>query len=409
MKMGRRQEGRVVLVLLLSVLTFTGLPSGPAVSETETETEMPNGYWLKVNLPESVLFVYDRDKLVEEIPVTIGDAEHPTPIGDFEILEVIEDLDRASLELDGFVSQPAPTLPRYWIPFIRNHNPTQEIGLFDLEGEPSARTVSTYGSIGLRREDLKRLLESKWISVGTRLRITYENLQVIKRGEDLFLKVLPDIYEWGYGWKELRQQLEAMDSPYELEVDRIEGEQKTIHDITPLHPHAQIQVPGDPVEDTPIRFSASSSWDNGRIVRYLWEFPDGGVVEGREIEYTFDDPGDKRIKLRVEDTLGLIDEEVLILKVRDRTSPTIVVRGFPFVRTGELLILDASDSFDNTKPVRFRWEHDGDFKEGPIFSYRFIEAGVKRVTLSVQDGSGNESRVQFLIYVEGQVAEPESV
>ncbi len=59
--------------------------------------------------------------------------------------------------------------------------------------------------------------------------------------------------------------------------------------------------PVDPQHGSPVAFDASSSSDDGSIVKYYWEFDDGQTAEGMSVTHVFNDPGTYEVTLWITD------------------------------------------------------------------------------------------------------------
>ncbi len=63
--------------------------------------------------------------------------------------------------------------------------------------------------------------------------------------------------------------------------------------------------PRDPFEGESVTFDGSESYDpDGEIVRWMWDFGDGGVGEGTYADHVFALPGTYTVRLTVEDDQG---------------------------------------------------------------------------------------------------------
>lgn len=82
-------------------------------------------------------------------------------------------------------------------------------------------------------------------------------------------------------------------------------------DWSPIYPDKNVKVV----------FDASRSYDpDGEIVRYSWDFGDGGVAEGKVVEHKYKD-GYFRVWLTVEDNDALVRKQKLDLPVTETWRP----------------------------------------------------------------------------------------
>ena len=95
-----------------------------------------------------------------------------------------------------------------------------------------------------------------------------------------------------------------------LSLDKIEAPIPAI-DWSPIYPDKNVKVV----------FDASRSYDpDGQIVRYSWDFGDGGAAEGKIVEHKYKD-GYFRVWLTVEDNDALVRRQKLDLPVTETWRP----------------------------------------------------------------------------------------
>lgn len=142
----------------------------------------------------------------------------------------------------------------------------------------------------------------------------------------------------------------------------------------------------------------SLSYDNGENqlppnFSYTWNMGDGTILNGVEIEHTYQQPGSYEVTLTIDDGRGQANSA----RVR---SHTIIVNEFPeaifelpeVVPTGIPIRLDGTESFDEDGIItRYEWFLDGaPIANGPNPEVIIEEPGEHVVTLKVRDNSGNQ-------------------
>jgi PKD repeat protein len=78
----------------------------------------------------------------------------------------------------------------------------------------------------------------------------------------------------------------------------------------------------------PVVLDASGALDNDRIVEWTWTFEEGGetvVLEGIQVEHTFSEPGEYRVKLTVVDAEGNEAHESFNVQVRGNMTIMVVL------------------------------------------------------------------------------------
>jgi thermitase len=143
-----------------------------------------------------------------------------------------------------------------------------------------------------------------------------------------------------------------------------------------------------------VTFDASASTPNGgTIVKYEWNFSDGGTATGKIVTHTYVNPGTYIVTLNVTDSQGLWDIEQKQIQVVQPHGPEAKFTATPeTAKVGELVKFDASSSLSgwngthNMPIIEYRW----DFGDGnttttstPIIYHSYKTAGNYYVTLTV--------------------------
>ncbi len=176
--------------------------------------------------------------------------------------------------------------------------------------------------------------------------------------------------------------------------------------------------PFEPEAGEPIKFDASASQDSdGELDQIWWDFGDGEAAIGNIVQHTFLEPGDYTITLTVSDEGGAVTTLVEALVVyAGQTTPVAAFTWAPVsaggsrlqrpLRAGDLILLDASDSYDpNGTIVEYSWDYQSD----GMFDWTTTEprtivdplpSGTWPVTLRVVDGDGNSDAVMRVLSIE---------
>ena len=144
----------------------------------------------------------------------------------------------------------------------------------------------------------------------------------------------------------------------------------------------------------PVSLSATSSFDpNGTLVAWTWRLSDGLsepiVLDGEQVEWTFDGAGTWELTLVVTDDEGLVGEVSVDLRVGAPPVAVITPPEAPW-RVGAPVTFDGSASTDaDGQLVRWQWDFgDGQTAEGATVTHTFATAGLATITLTVTDDDG---------------------
>jgi L,D-transpeptidase ErfK/SrfK len=156
------------------------------------------GAEMVVNLPQRMLFFFDRD--VAGLPVAVGRRTWPTPIGDFRIAvretdptwdvpaSIRAEARRQGRSLPASVPPgPANPLGRFWIGLAG-----PGIGVHGTNVPSSIYGAVTHGCVRLHPDDIAWLFPR--VRVGMTVRIVYEPVLLADVGGRVFLEVHPDVY-----------------------------------------------------------------------------------------------------------------------------------------------------------------------------------------------------------------------
>jgi PKD repeat protein len=151
-----------------------------------------------------------------------------------------------------------------------------------------------------------------------------------------------------------------------------------------------VVCPGEPVA-----FDAGLSADtDGDLTGWRWEFSDGVVLEGAQVERTFDSPGTREVLLSVTDdsgsacAMGTDTAAVLV-----NAPPTVDAgpdRDTPVGAANDTLVFDASSAVDpDGQGVRVEWDFgDGTRGGSAVTRHRYGAPGEYTVRVEARDTTG---------------------
>lgn len=148
----------------------------------------------------------------------------------------------------------------------------------------------------------------------------------------------------------------------------------------------------------PLLFDGSESYDeDGQIAEYVWQMGNGVRLEGREVAYTYPDPGVYSVSLEVTDNDGLSDTDFLTVDlVEENERPEPLIEGPDEVILGEENTWDARGSSDDVGVVAWFWKtgvEDEPDHSGQVLDYAYLEWEERpySLQLTVSDTDGVEA------------------
>lgn len=172
-----------------------------------------------------------------------------------------------------------------------------------------------------------------------------------------------------------------------------------------------------PVTFTAYDFSADAiSSRFGPIVKYEWNFGDGGTKEsGKRVSHIFKKAGSFVVIMTAEDSAGNVGNFNLNLEIKNAAgSPTAVIKTNPAAKDGTVggnlpfaVQFSASDSTDPEGDiVEYNWDTNFDGKtdkSGANISMTFEKVGSNEISLTVLDSAGNSStaKVEVIVFDPG--------
>ncbi|MBN2416269.1 PKD domain-containing protein [bacterium] len=170
--------------------------------------------------------------------------------------------------------------------------------------------------------------------------------------------------------------------------------------VTVNQPPVAAWSAGPGIPGKPLRFDGTGSSDSdGRIIRYIWEFGDGGRGEGATVSHTYAQPGRYPVTLQVEDNSeSLFNRGRKTAEVWINAQPVPVAAVQPRAAVGETVLFDGGGSMDSDgELISFQWKTgDGTVLEGRRVTHVYSEPGVYDVELTVTDDAGTENSTRSL-------------
>ncbi len=169
-----------------------------------------------------------------------------------------------------------------------------------------------------------------------------------------------------------------------------------------------------------VRFLGGNSTDEvhevlrGTIRDYRWDLDGDGLMDatGKDVEWTFDDPGNFTVNLTVVDeaghesvnaTMWVVVADVdppdvsFVILTEDFEEALNIVEGTRYVFDGSA----TTDNFDVLDNLTFEWDFgDGETASGVNVTHVYEDFGTLTVTLNVTDQAGNEGNATREIVVE---------
>jgi L,D-transpeptidase ErfK/SrfK len=169
--------------------TVVRLPSRMILPDVEEEG-------LVINIPEMRLFDFTVEDSPEVMPVAIGDAEDPTPTGDYRIgAKRIDPV----WDVPASIREEKPDLPERVPPGPGNPLGTRwmrigetSYGIHGTDIRWSIGREATHGCVRLYEQDVRRLFDRT--PEGTRLQIVYQPYKWGRDGSQILFEAHPDLY-----------------------------------------------------------------------------------------------------------------------------------------------------------------------------------------------------------------------
>lgn len=166
---------------------------------------------IDINIPEYMLRILAEDELIFEGLIGVGRTNYETPLGEFKILNRIENPIWYPKGKDPVLPGPTNPLGRYWLGLSK-----KGYGIHGNIDPASIGKLASSGCIRMKNEDIQYLYHL--IQVGTPVTIRYQTLFLEEKShEEPYLRILYDVY--GLGSNNVFEFLHlAKDAPWKREV-----------------------------------------------------------------------------------------------------------------------------------------------------------------------------------------------
>lgn len=161
-----------VSIFDISALALPKLPSAMAVPKLSTgisNTQLSNDAWIEVSLIERKLRLRDRgNQILMEVPIAVGKPITPTPVGQFEVMEMMENpIWQNPFNTRMVIGEKDPHNPLglRWIGFKQSG--ANDYGMHGTYNLSSIGRPVTNGCIRLRNEDIIALFDQ--VEEGTQI------------------------------------------------------------------------------------------------------------------------------------------------------------------------------------------------------------------------------------------------
>ena len=150
-----------------------------------------------------------------------------------------------------------------------------------------------------------------------------------------------------------------------------------------------------------VTFSGAGSTDDGTIVSYAWDFGDGAMAQGIQINHTYTAPGVYTAALTVTDDFCSTDTASVIITVSPDPAPVALISATPLSGKAPLdVTFDAAGSSDDGTIVSYAWNFgDGNAATGVNPVHTYVAQGNYTATLTVTDDFGSTGTASVTITV----------
>ncbi len=157
---------------------------------------------------------------------------------------------------------------------------------------------------------------------------------------------------------------------------------------------------------TDVEFDGHASYDpDGHLVRWSWEFGDGGQDIGQHVIHHFEEPGTYIVRLSVRDNRGATSVATVSIEiVNDNAIPIARIDARPSQGEAPLLVTcDGTASSDDDGDItHWAWEFgDGQTAEGSTVSHSYLNPGTYTIQLTVTDDLGGQGSTSLQVTVSG--------
>ncbi len=160
-------------------------------------------------------------------------------------------------------------------------------------------------------------------------------------------------------------------------------------------------------EDANTVFSCEGSSDNSPLSYedVTWDFDardgkDNANRRGFVVNYTYFEPGNYEITVKITDSAGLTNVTTIFITVKDVTRPVVRAGQDQNVEVNKKVKFDATASYDNVGIAKYLWDFgDGSTANTPEASHSYSKDGKYKVTLTITDVNGLENSTSIVVRV----------
>lgn len=150
-----------------------------------------------------------------------------------------------------------------------------------------------------------------------------------------------------------------------------------------------------------VRFSSSTSSDDGLIISRSWDFDDGQTSRDISPTHTFNATGNYDVRLTLVDDQNVSASKTLTIAVTEAPIAEIHVDRTAAEFAPAIIAFDASSSHDPDGTIaRYRWDFgDGSSEVLSTVAHTFTRSGTFRVRLTVTDNTGVTGTAEQVIVI----------
>jgi heat shock protein HslJ len=180
---------------------------------------------------------------------------------------------------------------------------------------------------------------------------------------------------------------------------------------TPIPATAVISGPTQGMVGQALTFDASASSSASPIVRYSWDFGDGGKASGEVVQHVYTQPGTFTVTMTVQNQTGFQDTATLVVAIQAQPQPDqppqAAVEGPAQAFVAETVSFSAAASQPGTNPIAsYAWNFGNGVTSQPSAdpnaSAIYDQPGVYQVTVVVMDTKGLSSSATLEISIDSR-------
>ena len=187
-----RQASHPFYRLVITLVLFTLL--GFLSSNVCLAQDLSQPTRVVINVPSRTLSVFAGDEKIQEYAVGVGQAQFPTPIGQFQVISKVKDpIWEDPFKPQGKSRHSYGPLGTRWIGFKAANG--GEYGIHGTNQPQSIGKFSTHGCVRMTIQQAEELYDM--VKMGTPVEVTYDLIAFQKEAGELKLQVFPDWFKFG--------------------------------------------------------------------------------------------------------------------------------------------------------------------------------------------------------------------